>query len=237
MTDATRHEQLLEVFASLADTLVADYDVVELLQTLVESCQNLLDVAAAGLLLADEHGDLELIASTDERTRIVETIQLSAEVGPCIDSFRDARVVSVPDIRRGPERWEPFRTAALDGGFAAAHAIPMRLRDTTIGSLNLLSTELGELNHHDMRAAQALADVATIGILHERTLRASDLTRQQLQAALNSRVTIEQAKGVLAHQHDLMPDEAFVLLRTYARSNGLPLGSVAQRVVSRELRI
>lgn len=236
MTDATRHEQLLEVFASLADTLVADYDVVELLQTLVESCQDLLDVAAAGLLLADDRGELELVVSTDERTRLVETIQLSAEAGPCIDSFLGARVVSVPDIREAPDRWEPFRTAALEGGFGSAHAIPMRLRDTTIGSLNLLRTETGELNGHDLRAAQALADVATIGILHERTLRASDLTRQQLQSALNSRVTIEQAKGVLAHQHELSPDEAFGLLRRYARTNQLPLSVVAQRVVLRELR-
>lgn len=236
MTDATHHEQILEVFASLADTLVADYDVVELLQTLIESCQDLLDVAAAGLLLADDHGDLELVVSTDERTRLVETIQLSAESGPCIDSFRNARVVSVPDIRLAPDTWEPFRTAALDGGFASVHAIPMRLRDTTIGSLNLLRTEIGELNRHDLRAAQALADVATIGILHERTLRASDVMRQQLQAALNSRVTIEQAKGVLAHRNDSTPEEAFVLLRSYARSHRLPLSLVAERVVRRELR-
>lgn len=236
MTDATRNEQLLEVFASLADTLVADYDVVELLQTLIESCQGLLDVAAAGLLLADENGDLELVVSTDERARLVETIQLSAETGPCIDSFREGRVVSVPDIRLAPDRWEPFRTAALLGGFASAHAIPMRLRDTTIGSVNLLRTVTGELSGHDLRAAQALADVATIGVLHERSWRASDVTRQQLQSALNSRVTIEQAKGVLAHLHDTTPEAAFELLRSHARSNRLPLSEVAVRVVRRELR-
>lgn len=236
MTDATRNEQLLEVFASLADTLVADYDVVELLQTLIESCQGLLDVAAAGLLLADEHGDLELVVSTDERARLVETIQLSAETGPCIDSFREGRVVSVPDIRLAPDRWEPFSTAALLGGFASAHAIPMRLRDTTIGSVNLLRTVTGELSGHDLRAAQALADVATIGVLHERSWRASDVTRQQLQSALNSRVTIEQAKGVLAHLHDTTPEAAFELLRSHARSNRLPLSEVAVRVVRRELR-
>jgi GAF domain-containing protein len=235
MTEATRQVRILEVFASLADTLVDDYDILELLQTLVEQCRDLLDVQAVGLLLADENGDLEVVASTDEESHLVETIQLAAEAGPCIDSFRTAEIVSVPDIAVAPEQWDRFKSAAIRGGFASASAIPMRLRDTTIGSLNLLRTELGDLNEHDTRAAQALADVATIGILHERSLRAVDVTRQQLQFALNSRVTIEQAKGVLAHTHDVSPDEAFVRLRGYARSNGLPLSQVAERVVRREL--
>jgi GAF domain-containing protein len=226
---------MLEVFATLADTLVADYDMVELLQLLVESCQDLLDVEAAGLLLADHNGELEVVASTDEESRLVETIQLSAEAGPCIESFRTATVVSVPDIAAAPERWHRFKAAALQNGFASTCAVPMRLRDTTIGSLNLLRTEPGELNREDLRAAQALADVATIGILHERSFRASDVTRAQLQLALNSRVTIEQAKGVLAHTHGISPDRAFDRLRTYARSHQLPLSLVAERVVRREL--
>ncbi|MFE5670813.1 ANTAR domain-containing protein [Agromyces sp. NPDC056523] len=235
MTDSSRQERLLDLFASLADTLVADYDVVELLQTLVESCQDLLDVAAAGLLLADEDGQLEVIASTDEESLLIETIQLSAEAGPCIDSFLTASVISVPDIAAAPTHWRRFKAAALEGGFASTYAIPMRLRDITIGSLNLLRTQLGELNRPDMRAAQALADVATIGILHQRSMRASDTTRQQLQRALNSRVTIEQAKGVLAHVHGMSPDEAFALLRGYARNQRLPLSTVADRVVRLEL--
>ena len=235
MTETTRQERMLEVFATLADTLVADYDMVELLQLLVESCQDLLDVEAAGLLLADHNGELEVVASTDEESRLVETIQLSAEAGPCIESFRTATVVSVPDIAAAPERWHRFKAAALQNGFASTCAVPMRLRDTTIGSLNLLRTQPGELNREDLRAAQALADVATIGILHERSFRASDVTRAQLQLALNSRVTIEQAKGVLAHTHGISPDRAFDRLRTYARSHQLPLSLVAERVVRREL--
>lgn len=235
MTETTRQERILEVFATLADTLVADYDMVELLQLLVESCEELLDIHAAGLLLADENGELEVIASTDEESRLVETIQISAEAGPCIECFRTAAVVSVPDIASAPERWHRFKTVALQNGFASTYAIPMRLRDSTIGSLNLLRTEPGELNPQDVRTAQALADVATIGILHERSLRASDVTRKQLQLALNSRVTIEQAKGVLAHMHGISPDRAFDRLRAYARSHQLPLSLVAERVVRREL--
>ncbi|GAA4047967.1 MULTISPECIES: GAF and ANTAR domain-containing protein [Agromyces] len=235
MTKTSRQERLLEVFATLADTLVDDYDTVELLQMLVESCQELLDVSAVGLLLADADGNLEVMASTGEDSELVETIQLAAEDGPCIEAFRTTSVVHVPDIASAPERWRGFKVAALHSGFASAYGIPMRLREETIGSLNLLRTEPGELNRLDLRTAQALADVATIGILHERALRASDLTRRQLQLALNSRVTIEQAKGVLAHTHDISPEEAFGLLRTHARSHSLPLGVVAERVVHREL--
>ena len=235
MARTDRDERILEVFAGLADTLVADYDVGELLQTLVENCEALLDVSAAGLLLADDHGDLEVVASTNEESRLVETIQLAAEAGPCIDSYRTAAIVSVPDIAAAPAQWSRFSVAALEAGFHSAYAIPLRLRDTTIGSMNLLRAETGELNSPDLRAAQALADVATIGILHERTIRASDTTREQLQRALNTRVTIEQAKGVLAHTHNVSTEEAFTMLRGYARRNQQPLSLVAEQLVQRQI--
>jgi len=235
MTQTDREARILDVFAGLADTLVAGYDIVELLQTLVDSCRTLLDVSAAGLLLADEHGDLEVIASTNEESRLVETIQLSAEAGPCIDSYTMGAVVAVPDIGDAPERWGRFKHAALENGFQSTYAVPMRLRDTTIGSLNLLRTEAGALNDHDLRAAQALADVATIGILHERSMRATETTREQLQRALNTRVTIEQAKGVLAQTHDVGMEDAFEMLRGYARSHQMPLSMVAEQLVQRRL--
>ena len=235
MREVERQDRLLDVFASLADTLVDDYDVVELLQMLVDSCRTLLDVSAGGLLLADEQGELEVVVSTNDESRLVETIQLSAEAGPCIDSFRSGSIVSIPDIAQAPASWEPFNRAALDGGFRSACAVPLRLRDTTIGSVNLLRTEVGELNDHDVRAAQALADVATIGILHERTMRATESTREQLQLALNTRVTIEQAKGVLAHTHGVSMEAAFEMLRRYARNNRLPLTGVAEQLVQRRI--
>ena len=235
MRDTDRQDRILDVFAGLADTLVDDYDLVELLQALVDSCRTLLDVSAAGLLLVGDDGELEVVVSTNEETRLVETIQLSAEAGPCIDSFRTGAVVSVSDIARAPASWEPFNRAALDAGYRSAYAIPLRLRDTTIGSLNLLRSETGELNAYDLRAAQALADVATIGILHERTMRATETTREQLQLALNTRVTIEQAKGVLGHTHGVSMEEAFEMLRHYARSHQLPLTSVAEQLVARRL--
>ncbi|MFU8945435.1 GAF and ANTAR domain-containing protein [Mycetocola zhadangensis] len=237
MTESTRELQLVEAFASLADTLVKDYDAIGLLQTLVENCQTFLDVTAAAVLLGDAPADLDLVASTSEASSIVELMQLSAHAGPCIECFTTGAVVSLPVIENGPEKWRPFIVSAAEQGFRSVHAVPMRLRETTIGALNLLRFEEGALSDADVRAAQALADVATIGILHERMLSESDAIRTQLQAALNSRVLIEQAKGVLAYLHNSSTDEAFNKLRSYARSNRLLLSNVAEQVVQRTLTI
>ncbi len=237
MNAVTREARLFQALATLADTLVVGYDVVELLQGLVDSCTELFDVRAAWLLLAYEGGSLELVASTSEENRLVEVMQLSVEAGPCIECFRTGSVVSVPDIARGTEDWADFRRVCRENGFRSVYAIPLRLRETTIGTLNLFPPNTGELNEDDARAAQALADMATIGILHERSWRAADTVRTQLQAALTSRIVIEQAKGVLAQTHRIAVDEGFTLLRTYARTHQLPLGEVAQRVVDRNLII
>jgi len=233
----TRDEELFEIFVTLADTLVDEYDVVELLQTLVDSCVSLFDVAAAGLLLVDDTESLDLVASTSEESRLVELMQLSAEDGPCIECFRTSATVSIADIRESPTEWARFRAAAAEQGFGSVTALPMRLRSTTIGTLNLFRAGLGALNSRDLRAAQALADIATIGILHERTVRAGNETRDQLQHALNSRITIEQAKGVIAFTHTVSMDEAFSRLRDYSRANRMPLATVAAQLVARDLII
>jgi GAF domain-containing protein len=237
VTELTRESRLLQTFAELADTLVADYDAVDVLQRLVDTCQEVFDTGAAGILLVGSDGDLEVIASSSEASRIVETLQLGADAGPCIESFRTGAVVSVPDIADVPPDWALFRDGALSQGFASALAVPMRLRDTTIGSLNLLRTAVGELDASDLVAAQALADVATIGILHEQTVRESTELSQQLQTALNRRIVIEQAKGVVAHTHDVGMDAAFNLIRAYARSHQLSVSTVAARLVDMTLTL
>jgi transcriptional regulator with GAF, ATPase, and Fis domain len=237
MTEASREEVLIDTFASLADTMVAGYDVVDLLQSLVESCTNLLEIAAAGILLADENGELDVVASSSEAARLVELMQISAEAGPCIESFATGVVVVVADIALAPLKWSRFRDSAIEQGFGSICAIPLRLRDTTIGALNLLSTGVGELAEADVKVARALADVATIGILQERALAESAVVREQLSQALQSRVVIEQAKGVLSQTRSVSTEDAFTLMRAYARSNRLKLSEVAQRVVSRDLHI
>lgn len=230
-------ENVLKTFAKLADTLVVGYDTVDLLQTLVESCQELLSVTDAGILLVGPGNELELVASTSESSLLVETMQLGAEAGPAIESFTSGRLVSLPSLDEAPAQWARFRERASELGYASVHALPMRLRETSIGSLSLLNQEPGALDETDLIAAQALADVATIGILHERALRESSVLVQQLQNALNSRIIIEQAKGVVSFTLGVSVDGAFDAIRSHARSNRLGLGEVAEQLVDGRLRI
>ena len=237
MSEQKQDRDFFETVATLADTLVPGFDVVDLLQTLVESCERMLDISAAGILLMNEAGELEVVASTSEAARLVELMLPSAEAGPCIASFTSGQVVSVPDLRDSPPEWARYREAALEQGFASVYAIPLRLRETTIGALNLLRGAVGELDSTDIRIATALADVATIGILHERAIVESGRVREQLSQALQSRIVIEQAKGVISQLHSISTDDAFAVLRSYARSHRLLLSEVAHRVVTRDLEI
>jgi len=237
MTSESRESALTTAFVSFADTLVADYDVVELLQSLVDTSARLLDAAAAGLLLADETGELAVIASTSERSRLVELMQLEAGLGPCVQAFQTGVVVEIDDIGATADRWPGFSGAALDQGFQSVIAVPLRLRDATIGTLNLFRTGTGRMTAIDAEAARGLADMATIGILHERAIRESTIAQEQLQNALNSRVVIEQAKGVIGQLRGVDMDEAFRILRTHSRSNHIPLRDVADQVVRRSLTL
>ena len=237
MNRTTFDSRLLHTLTTLADTLVDDYDVVELLQTLVDACRDILDVTAAGILLADESGgQLELVASTSEANRLVEVMQLAAHDGPCIECYRTGEPVTIASLESAPE-WGAFRTEALANGFASIYAVPLRLRERTIGTLNLMNAVEGALPDDARVAVRAFADVATIGILHERSLRESELLAEQLKVALTSRVVIEQAKGVVSFTADVPIADAFELIRGYARRHRLPLSLVASRIVSRELRL
>lgn len=237
MSDSTREGQLVEVFTSLADTLVADYDVVDLLQTLVDACADLFDVTAAGIILPDRDSAFEVVVSTSEASHLIEVMQLDAEQGPCMECFRTGAVVAVPDIEADADRWDDFGRVAVEQGFRAVVALPLRLRDRVIGTLNLFRDVVGDLNPRDVRAAQALADVATIGVLHERTYRETTVVQQQLQHALDSRVVIEQAKGVLSEVKRISTDDAFAVMRRWARDHNRSLSQVARAVVARDLHL
>lgn len=237
MVTVTRAHRVSEVFVQLADTLVGEYDVLELLHTLVESSVEMLDAAAAGLVLADPDGMLQVLASTSEESQLVETLQHQAGAGPCIDCYQTGAVVTVDDVRGEAERWPDFASAALSQGYNSVHAIPMRLHGTTIGAMNLFRTGTGTLNVEDTAIGQALADVATIGILQERTIRENAAVNEQLQRALNSRISIEQAKGVISHLNGVGMDEAFNRLRNYARAHSQNLHQVAEAVISRSITV
>jgi GAF domain-containing protein len=237
MVSTSRAERVSAAFVRITDTLVADYDMLELLHALVESSVELLDASAAGLLLADPHGHLQVVASTSERSQLVEILQLRAGTGPCVECYQTGKPVVVEDIKTVGGKWPEFQTAALFQGFRSVQAVPMRVRGTTIGAMGLFGDNPGALTQEDSAIGQALADVATISILQERTIRESALVNEQLQSALNSRVLIEQAKGVIAHTSGVDMEEAFKRLRNHARSNNRSLPETATAVINGVLRL
>ena len=223
--------RLAQVFVELADTLVDEFDVVDLLQMLTERSVELLNADAAGLMLADERGDLRLMASTTERARLVELLELQIAEGPCREAFLTGVPIVNVVLADARERWPRFTEAAVAAGFGGTHALPMRLRGKVLGALNLFTDDGAPFTEDDIAVGQAMADVATIGLLHERTLREQTLVSEQLQTALHSRVLVEQAKGVLAARSKITVDEAFSRMRVHARHTGVTLTAVATGVV------
>jgi transcriptional regulator with GAF, ATPase, and Fis domain len=226
-----------EVFIELSDTLVDDFDIIEFLDRLADRCSELLGVSACGILLADHHGVLNLVAASSEQARLVELTQLANLEGPCLDAFNAGHPVQHADLQDARTRWPRFSAAAVDAGYRSVQALPMRLRSTVIGAVNLLSESSGTLNADTITLGQALADAATIGIVHQRALARQEVVTDQLQMALNSRVLIEQAKGFLTHSLEVDVDEAFAILRGYARANNRRLTEVADDVLQGRLSL
>ena len=232
--DSSGREQLVgQAFVELADTLIDEYDIIDLLDRLVSYSVELLAADAAGIMLGDARRELRVVAASSEEAEVMELLQLQADEGPCVQCFHTAAPVSVADLTEAADRWPGFVSAVADrGAFRSVHALPLRLRREAIGALNLFHRAPGALPPADIALGQALADVATIGILQERAIRRGEVVNEQLQTALNSRVIIEQAKGVLAQSSGLTMDTAFDRLRRYARNQNLRLSEVARRVVA-----
>jgi GAF domain-containing protein len=223
---------LTDTLVELADTMVADFDVIDFLHLLTHRSVALLSASAAGVMLADPRGGLRVAASSNEAAGLLELFQIQNDQGPCLDCFRTGQPVTATDLAGPGKRWPRFAAAATQSGFQSVQALPMRLRDQVIGALNLFRADPGPLDPAELRVGQALADVATIGLLHERNVRRSDTLAEQLQGALNSRVIIEQAKGKLAERLSMDMDQAFTLLRDYARNSNQKLTDVARTFVS-----
>ena len=224
-------ELLSQTFVELTDTMVAGFDVIDFLHVLTDRSVQLLDVSAAGLLLADPRGELRVVAASSETARLLELFQLQNDQGPCLDCFRTGQPVQAADLAAAASRWPRFVPAARQAGFAAVQALPMRLHEQFIGALNLFRAGPGALTPAGIRVGQALADVATISLLHERGMRHSDILNEQLQTALNSRVIIEQAKGKLAERLGVDMDQAFTLLRDHARTSNRRLSDLARAFI------
>jgi GAF domain-containing protein len=226
-----REQELARTFVMLADSLVEDYDIVDLLDRLAAACVRLLGVTAAGLLLDDQQGRLAVVASSSEETRLLEIFQLQNDQGPCLDCVRTGVAVVSGDLDADRVRWPLFASFAIEAGFRSVAALPLRLREQTIGGLNLFDGRAVPVPPDDQRLAQALADVATIGILQQRSAHRGTMLAEHLQRALNSRVIIEQAKGVLAERNAVSMEVAFDSLRLYARDQNIKLTDLALTVV------
>jgi GAF domain-containing protein len=232
-----RETMLAKALVELADTLVADFDVAELLLVLTDRCVDVLDVGAAGIMLASPAGDLRVMAASSEAMRLLELFELQAQEGPCLDAYRTGDAVVNVDLGGDDGRWPQFEARAAGVGFRSVHALPLRLRGTVIGALNMLNVDANPMSQGDLAAAQALADVATIAILQHRAVREAQVLNEQLSYALNTRVIIEQAKGMVAERRGLDMEDAFALLRGHARNHNLRLADLTRAVVDGHIDI
>jgi GAF domain-containing protein len=231
MADTPRETRVLAAVVTLVDSLLRDFDVVELLTELTEHCAQLLDVSTAGLLLADPRGQLHLMAATSDKTHELELIQLQADEGPCLDSFASGEQVSVGDLSAVAQRWPQFAPAATEAGFASVHAVPMRAAGSVLGALGLFGTHVGELNEADRLVAQTLAHVACVAILQDHTPTPASVV-PHLRAALISRVLVEQAKGYLSEVLEVSVGQAFSLLRRHAQADQSHLTELARELIT-----
>ncbi len=231
----TREADVVHSLVEMADTLVDDYDVVDLLTGLTDRCVSLLAVSAAGVMLASPSGSLGLVASSSETMRLLELFEIQAQEGPCQDAFRSGERVGQEDLRAGSGPWPLFSTHAVRAGFQSAVALPLRLRDVTLGALNLLSATRTPIEEADLVVARAFADLATLSILQHRASTEAQRLNEQLSAALTSRIVIEQAKGVISERAGVDLTEAFARLRAYARNANLRLTDVARAAVDGSL--
>jgi transcriptional regulator with GAF, ATPase, and Fis domain len=237
MERSDRQQGLADVFVVLADSLQKDYEIVDTMDVLVEASTRFTAASEAGIVLADNEGVLHIVASTSERATDVEEEQLGAHDGPCFESFRTGVTIEVDDIAADAHRWPGFAEVALSRGFKSAHAVPLSLRQRTLGSLNILSDFAGPFDNREAALVQALAVAATISIVQYQTIRQKDVLTGQLQHALDSRILIEQAKGVIAQRRGISMNDAFAALRDYARGRNQNLRDVSDQIVNRRLTL
>lgn len=233
----SREALLARTFVELADSLVDNFDVVELLTVLADRCVDVVDVAATGIMLATADGELRVLASSSETMRLLELFEAQADEGPCVECYRSGRPVVNLTLDEVHSRWPRFAPQAVSAGFRTVYALPMRLRGQTIGALNMFRVDDGPMPDEDVVAAQALTDVATIAILQHRAVLDAQALNEQLNRALGTRIVIEQAKGVVAESAELDMDDAFNRLRRHARNHNLRLTDVAQAVSTKTLPV
>jgi GAF domain-containing protein len=231
-------DRLSKIFVEVADSLVDDFDLLDFLHMLTVRTASLIGASAVGLLLADQRGELQFMAASEEKARVLEVLQVQVNEGPCFDAYRGAVPVINADLREAGERWPKFTAHALAAGFRSVHAFPMRVRREVVGALNVFGPTVGgNFDEGDFQIVQALTDVAAIALLQERAVRRGEVLTEQLQGALNSRIVIEQAKGAISQANGISIDAAFGVLRGYARRDNRKLTDVAREVLADPTRL
>jgi transcriptional regulator with GAF, ATPase, and Fis domain len=233
----TIDRRVCEVFVELVDTLALNFDILDYLDRLAARCTELLNVSACGVLLLDEGEVIDMVAATSEQAHLLDLYQLRNSEGPSLDAFRTGRPARRADLASGEQPWPHFAAAAVEAGYVAAQALPMRLRETTIGVVSLFNTVPGPLRAGTLVLGQALVDTATISIIAHQAITRHEARSEQLQAALDTRVAIEQAKGILAQRLGMTIDDAFGVLRAYSRANNRRIAAVATDVISGRLKL
>lgn len=230
-------DRLAQVFVEVADSLVADFDLIDFLHTVAAHAAELSGDAEVGLVLADEEGRLHHMGSSHQSALLLELVQVQDEQGPCRDCYVTGTPVFEVDLAGAMDRWPSFAPQAVAAGFGSVHAFPMRLRDRVIGALNVFGREPRSLSAEAVGVVQALADVATIALIQEQAIARADVLNEQLQAALNSRIAVEQAKGAVAAVLGVDVARAFDLMRRHARSARIPLTDYAHDLLGSPDRI
>jgi GAF domain-containing protein len=226
---------LISTIVELADSLVDDFDVIDLLTRLSNRCVETFGVDAAGVMLASPGGELQFIASSSESMRLLELLQLQSNEGPCVDCFTTGQAIVNRSLDSSADVWPTFAPKAIDEGFHSVHCLPLRLRGKSVGALNLFRKDQGLLDSEDVALAQGFADIATIAILQHQTIHDAQALNDQLSNALNSRISIEQAKGMISQANGCDMLEAFGRLRSHSRNHNRGLTEVARSIVSGDL--
>lgn len=224
-------QRLTEAYVELADCGPGQFDIADFLRRLAHRSVELLDAAGASVMLADNHGQLKLVASSSPGIRVAEAPDPRVGSGPGPEAYLSGRPVTCTDLDDVPERWEGFAALARAAGYRSAHAWPLRHQDQVLGAIELYGANTGEYDENAAHVAAGLARIATITLLRERRQQRADTLAQQLQQALDSRLVIEQAKGMLAERRSLGVDQAFVLLRGHARRHQMRLATLASQVL------
>jgi transcriptional regulator with GAF, ATPase, and Fis domain len=206
-----------QAFADATSALTHDHDVTDVLARLIRDCAEVLSAKAIGVLVLNAHADLELLSATSHRVAELELFQMQQDNGPCIEAIRRSAVVSVIGEQAIKDRWPDVGLAIADAGYDAVHAYPLQWHGHTLGAMNVFHAKPSAAPPEQEQLGQAFADIATIVIVQSTDLTLPQVT-DRVQQALQARTLIEQAKGVLAYQHNLDMATAYDLLLTVTGS-------------------